>query len=84
MTVSLKSRDIDAATEAKHRLEEKQRGEARERKENEMQWETRVSVPILITHLQSPDSNINGHQSISRLIVHGHDCTLFNMSMESI
>uniref|UniRef100_A0A4W5QGD9 Oxysterol-binding protein n=1 Tax=Hucho hucho TaxID=62062 RepID=A0A4W5QGD9_9TELE len=42
VTVSLKSRDIDAATEAKHRLEEKQRGEARERKENEMQWETRL------------------------------------------
>uniref|UniRef100_A0A3P8XW99 Oxysterol-binding protein n=1 Tax=Esox lucius TaxID=8010 RepID=A0A3P8XW99_ESOLU len=42
VTVSLKARDIDAATEAKHRLEEKQRAEARERKENEMQWETRL------------------------------------------
>lgn len=44
MTVNLKLRDIDAATDAKHRLEEKQRAEARERKEKEMQWETRVSV----------------------------------------
>ncbi|KAL1022441.1 hypothetical protein UPYG_G00027650 [Umbra pygmaea] len=42
VTVSLKARDIDAATEAKHWLEEKQRAEARERKENEMQWETRL------------------------------------------
>ncbi len=44
VTVNLKLRDIDAATDAKHRLEEKQRAEARERKEKEMQWETRVSV----------------------------------------
>ncbi|XP_041127381.1 oxysterol-binding protein-related protein 9-like isoform X2 [Polyodon spathula] len=42
VTVNLKLRDIDAATEAKHSLEEKQRAEARERKENEMQWETRL------------------------------------------
>ncbi|XP_012680810.1 oxysterol-binding protein-related protein 9 isoform X3 [Clupea harengus] len=42
VTLNLKLRDIDAATEAKHRLEEKQRAEARERKENEMQWETRL------------------------------------------
>lgn len=44
MTLNLKLKDIDAATEAKHRLEEKQRAEARERKEKEVQWETRVSV----------------------------------------
>lgn len=42
VTLNLKLRDIEAATDAKHRLEEKQRAEARERKENEMQWETRV------------------------------------------
>ncbi|XP_055023611.2 oxysterol-binding protein-related protein 9 isoform X2 [Misgurnus anguillicaudatus] len=42
VTINLKLKDIDAATEAKHRLEEKQRAEARERKENEMQWETRL------------------------------------------
>ncbi|KAL1270137.1 hypothetical protein QQF64_032426 [Cirrhinus molitorella] len=42
VTVNLKLKDIDAATEAKHRLEEKQRAEARERKEKEMQWETRL------------------------------------------
>ncbi|RXM28812.1 Oxysterol-binding protein-related protein 9 [Acipenser ruthenus] len=42
VTVNLKLRDIDAATEAKHSLEEKQRAEARERKEKEMQWETRL------------------------------------------
>ncbi|XP_040039924.1 oxysterol-binding protein-related protein 9 isoform X2 [Gasterosteus aculeatus] len=42
VTLNLKQRDIDAATDAKHRLEEKQRAEARERKENEQQWETRL------------------------------------------
>lgn len=45
MTLNLKLKDIDAATEAKHRLEEKQRAEARERKEKEQQWETRVRLP---------------------------------------
>uniref|UniRef100_A0A8C5CXV6 Oxysterol-binding protein n=1 Tax=Gadus morhua TaxID=8049 RepID=A0A8C5CXV6_GADMO len=42
VTLNLKLKDIDMATEAKHYLEEKQRGEARERKENERQWETRL------------------------------------------
>ncbi|KAM3915317.1 oxysterol-binding protein-related protein 9 isoform 4-T4 [Leptodactylus fuscus] len=42
VTLNLKIRDIDAATEAKHRLEEKQRAEARERKETEVPWETRL------------------------------------------
>ncbi|KAJ8279648.1 hypothetical protein COCON_G00067140 [Conger conger] len=42
VTVNLKLKDIDAATEAKHRLEEKQRAEARDRKEKEVQWETRL------------------------------------------
>ncbi|XP_019598343.1 oxysterol-binding protein-related protein 9 isoform X4 [Rhinolophus sinicus] len=42
VTYNLKIRDIDAATEAKHRLEERQRAEARERKEKEIQWETRL------------------------------------------
>ncbi|XP_046893196.1 oxysterol-binding protein-related protein 9 isoform X3 [Hypomesus transpacificus] len=42
VTLNLKLKDIDAATEAKHSLEERQRGEARERKENEQQWETRL------------------------------------------
>uniref|UniRef100_A0A4W3IGC5 Oxysterol-binding protein n=1 Tax=Callorhinchus milii TaxID=7868 RepID=A0A4W3IGC5_CALMI len=42
VTYNLKIKDIDAATDAKHRLEERQRAEARERKENEVQWETRV------------------------------------------
>lgn len=42
VTYNLKIRDIDAATDAKHRLEEKQRAEARARKENETSWETRL------------------------------------------
>lgn len=46
VTLNLKIKDIDAATEAKHRLEEKQRAEARERKEKEQQWETRVRISL--------------------------------------
>ncbi|NXA48316.1 OSBL9 protein, partial [Nothocercus julius] len=42
VTYNLKIRDIDAATAAKHRLEERQRAEARARKENETSWETRL------------------------------------------
>ncbi|XP_015267461.1 PREDICTED: oxysterol-binding protein-related protein 9 isoform X1 [Gekko japonicus] len=42
VTYNLKIRDIDAATEAKHRLEERQRAEARARKEKEIPWETRL------------------------------------------
>ncbi|XP_057598054.1 oxysterol-binding protein-related protein 9-like [Hippopotamus amphibius kiboko] len=42
VTFNLKIRDIDAATEAKRRLEERQRAEARERKEKEIPWETRL------------------------------------------
>lgn len=62
MTLNLKLKDIDAATEAKHRLEEKQRAEARERKEKEQQWETRVSsiTPShsAIRHLPSREPHI--------------------------
>uniref|UniRef100_A0A8C5R806 Oxysterol-binding protein n=1 Tax=Leptobrachium leishanense TaxID=445787 RepID=A0A8C5R806_9ANUR len=42
VTFNLKVRNIDSATEAKHSLEERQRAEARERKEKETQWETRL------------------------------------------
>uniref|UniRef100_A0A8C9L7N1 Oxysterol-binding protein n=1 Tax=Pavo cristatus TaxID=9049 RepID=A0A8C9L7N1_PAVCR len=42
VTYNLKMRDIDAATAAKHALEERQRAEARARKENETPWETRL------------------------------------------
>ncbi|XP_008941264.1 PREDICTED: oxysterol-binding protein-related protein 9 isoform X2 [Merops nubicus] len=42
VTYNLKIRDIDAATAAKHALEERQRAEARARKENETSWETRL------------------------------------------
>ena len=39
---NLKLRNIEAATEAKCRLEDKQRFDALERKQNEKQWETRL------------------------------------------
>uniref|UniRef100_A0A8C4S8P0 Oxysterol-binding protein n=1 Tax=Erpetoichthys calabaricus TaxID=27687 RepID=A0A8C4S8P0_ERPCA len=42
VTHNLKVKDIDAATDAKHALEEKQRAEARDRKEKEQQWQTRL------------------------------------------
>lgn len=52
VTYNLKIRDIDAATAAKHALEERQRAEARARKENETPWETRVSFfqRVLMSH----------------------------------
>ncbi|KAK5907790.1 hypothetical protein CesoFtcFv8_005603 [Champsocephalus esox] len=50
VTLNLKLKDIDSATEAKHSLEEKQRGEARERKENEQQWETRVRRNMIVDY----------------------------------
>lgn len=56
VTFNLKIRDIDAATEAKHRLEERQRAEARERKEKEVQWETRVSRALLLSGVNSDSS----------------------------
>lgn len=51
MTLNLKLKDIDAATDAKHHLEEIQRAEARERKEKEVQWETRVSFCPVSQHI---------------------------------
>ncbi|MFT7819408.1 oxysterol-binding protein-related protein 9-like, partial [Arapaima gigas] len=42
VTLNLNLKDIDAATEAKRQLEERQRAEARERKEKEVHWETRL------------------------------------------
>ena len=42
MTTNLKIKDIDKATDAKHFLEERQRREARERKEAGTSWETKV------------------------------------------
>lgn len=56
--MNLKLKDIDAATEAKHCLEEKQRAEARERKEKEQQWETRVSSVTPSHNVLSSDSVI--------------------------
>ncbi|KAF7470024.1 hypothetical protein GHT09_018614 [Marmota monax] len=41
VTFGLKNRDVDAATEAKHRLEERRRAGAGGRKEKETQGETR-------------------------------------------
>lgn len=61
VTLNLKMKDIDAATEAKHRLEEKQRAEARERKEKEQQWETRVSSVTPSHGVLSSDSVIPWH-----------------------
>ncbi|XP_032232192.2 oxysterol-binding protein-related protein 9 [Nematostella vectensis] len=42
VTINLKKGDVDKATEAKHKLEERQRGEARERKELGTNWETKL------------------------------------------
>lgn len=42
VTVGLKFNDIDKATNAKFALEQKQRDEAKERKERNEEWETKV------------------------------------------
>ncbi|CAN8010058.1 unnamed protein product [Ixodes pacificus] len=42
VTLALKNKDVNMATEGKSLLEEKQRSEARERKENNVTWQNRV------------------------------------------
>ncbi|KAM7286526.1 oxysterol-binding protein-related protein 9 isoform X1 [Ixodes scapularis] len=42
VTLALKNKDVNLATEGKSLLEEKQRSEARERKENNVTWQNRV------------------------------------------
>ncbi|XP_061423590.1 oxysterol-binding protein-related protein 9-like isoform X1 [Lethenteron reissneri] len=42
VTRSLRARDLEAATQAKHRVEERQRAEARERAASGAPWETRL------------------------------------------
>ena len=42
VTYHLKNRNVEEATAAKHRLEQRQREEAKERKELGMKWETKV------------------------------------------
>lgn len=44
VTAGLKFNNIDMATNAKQELEQKQRDEAKERKENNIEWETKVSA----------------------------------------
>ncbi|KAJ8305963.1 hypothetical protein KUTeg_016508 [Tegillarca granosa] len=41
VTRSLKNKDVEAATEFKHKLEQRQREEAKERKEKGIKWETK-------------------------------------------
>lgn len=44
VTRALKFNDIDKATNAKFQVEQKQRDEARDRKVNNADWETKVSI----------------------------------------
>ena len=46
VTHGLKHNHIDAATEAKCALEQKQRDDAKERKEKNIKWEHRMFLPI--------------------------------------
>lgn len=43
VTLALKVQNVDAATNAKHTIEQRQRNELQERKEKGTKWETRVS-----------------------------------------
>jgi hypothetical protein len=49
VTYSLKHNDVEAATAAKHKLEQRQREEAKERKESGVPWETKVRKPPVLT-----------------------------------
>lgn len=46
--MGLKFNDIDKATNAKFALEQKQRDEAKERKERNEEWETKVGCSCMI------------------------------------
>lgn len=46
VTVGLRFNDIDKATNAKFALEQKQRDEAKERKERNEDWETKVRLGV--------------------------------------
>lgn len=68
VTISLKDDDVENATEAKHKLEERQRAEARERKEKGLTWQTKlfheagenwVYHKPLITRLANPSPSKN-------------------------
>lgn len=54
VTAGLRFNEIDKATNAKQALEQKQRDEAKERKESGKDWQTRVKC--LISH-QNPELN---------------------------
>lgn len=68
VTISLKDDDVENATEAKHKLEERQRAEARERKEKGLTWQTKLFHEVgenwvyhkpLITRLANPSPSKN-------------------------
>lgn len=46
VTAGLRFNDIDRATTAKSRLEQKQRDEAKQRKEGNIEWETKYFKPV--------------------------------------
>lgn len=51
VTVGLKFNDIDKATGAKQTLEQRQRNEAKERKETGQEWQTKVFFNIFCNNL---------------------------------
>lgn len=51
VTTALRLRNVEAATEAKFQLEQKQREEAKNRLESKTKWETRVIFSNLMCNL---------------------------------
>ena len=63
VTASLKRQDVNEATAAKYKIEQHQRDLVKEREDNSLKWEHRVSLQI-IKHF---NSHINMFYSISGL-----------------
>ena len=47
VTYHLKNKNVEQATAHKHKLEQRQREEAKERKEKNQKWETKVSATYI-------------------------------------
>jgi len=48
VTAKLKLHDVEEATEHKHRIEQRQRDDAKRRAENGETWDTRVTMPVML------------------------------------
>ena len=66
VTTNLKTQDIEAATDAKHFLEERQRREAKERLAEGRKWNTKVQK----TSLKALCNHVFTLQNLSCMVLH--------------